>query len=84
ILRAKNAGRTEQDVSGKSPAYRFYLAWLTFPPMILLFFGRPVELILVYGALGSLFMPFLAISLLLLLNSNLVPADCRNKSVTNA
>lgn len=83
ILRAKNAGRIEQDVSGKSPAYRFYLAWLTFPPMILLFFGRPVELILVYGALGSLFMPFLAISLLLL-NSNLVPADCRNKSVTNA
>lgn len=72
-----------QYISEKEPAYRFYLAWLTFPPMILFFFGKPVELIIIYGALGALFMPFLAISLLLLLNSKAVHPEYRNKFVPN-
>lgn len=70
-------------VSETEPAYRFYLFWLTFPPMILFYFGKPVELIIIYGALGALFMPFLAISLLLLLNSNKVESEHRNKLVPN-
>jgi Mn2+/Fe2+ NRAMP family transporter len=49
--------------------YKFYVFWLTFPPMLLHFLGRPVTLIIAYGALGALFMPFLAITLLWLLNS---------------
>ncbi|WP_342742404.1 Nramp family divalent metal transporter [Paenisporosarcina indica] len=73
----------KQIVSVTEPAYRFYLAWLTFPPMILFYFGKPVELIIIYGALGSLFMPFLAISLLLLLNSKSVAQELRNKWVAN-
>lgn len=64
-------------------AYRFYLFWLTFPPMLLLFFGRPVELVIIYGALGSLFMPFLAISLMVLLNSKQVNSSLRNKWLPN-
>ncbi len=47
---------------------RGYLLWLTFPPMLLLLLDEPVGLILAYGALGALFMPFLAITLLVLLN----------------
>lgn len=63
--------------------FPFSLLWLTFPPLILLFFGRPVELVIIYGALGSLFMPFLAISLMVLLNSKQVHADLRNKWLPN-
>ncbi|WP_342599959.1 Nramp family divalent metal transporter [Psychrobacillus sp. FSL H8-0483] len=74
----------KQEVSVKDPAYRFYLCWLTFPPMILFYFGKPVELIILYGALGALFMPFLAASLLLLLNSKKVEVEARNKLVPNA
>jgi len=76
-------GPGKQIVSETEPAYRFYLAWLTFPPMILFYFGKPVELIIIYGALGSLFMPFLAISLLYLLNSKDVAQELRNKWVPN-
>lgn len=64
--------------------YRLYLAWLTFPPMLIFFFGKPVELIILYGALGALFMPFLAISLVVLLNSKRVEAEYRNKWLANA
>ncbi|KSU83902.1 divalent metal cation transporter [Fictibacillus sp. S7] len=71
-------------VSEKEPMYRLYLAWLTFPPMLIFFFGKPVELIILYGALGALFMPFLAISLVVLLNSKRVEAEYRNKWLANA
>lgn len=49
-------------------SYRFFVLWLTFPPMLLHFIGKPVGLIIAYGALGALFMPFLAVTLLYLLN----------------
>ncbi len=67
----------------RSAAFRFYLCWLTFPPLLLLFLGRPFQLVLVYGVLGSLFMPFLAITLLLLLNSDRVPEEWRSGPVSN-
>jgi len=51
--------------------------------MIMMFLGRPVWLILAYGVLGSFFMPFLAITLLWLLNSDRVPREWRNKWVSN-
>ncbi|MCV0381959.1 MAG: Nramp family divalent metal transporter [Erythrobacter sp.] len=75
-------GIPEGDHEG-SPAFRFYLCWLTFPPMLLLFAGRPFLLVIVYGAFGALFMPFLAITLLLLLNSRRVPAEARNGWLAN-
>ena len=78
----KRTGEKEE-VTTKDPAYRFYLLWLTFPPMILFYFGKPVELIILYGALGALFMPFLALSLLFLLNSKSVELESRNKWVPN-
>lgn len=63
--------------------YKAYILWLTFPPMIMLFLGQPVYLVLAYGVLGSLFMPFLAITLLWILNTDRVPAEWRNGSFTN-
>jgi Mn2+/Fe2+ NRAMP family transporter len=67
----------------KSPAYRGYMLWLTFPPMVLLFMDRPFGLIVAYGVLGSLFMPFLAGTLLVLLNSSRMPAEWRSGWVSN-
>ncbi|GAA4856402.1 Nramp family divalent metal transporter [Saccharopolyspora cebuensis] len=68
----------------KSPAYRFYLLWLTFPPMLLLFLGKPFQITIVYGVLGALFMPFLAGTLLWLLNSKtMMPAEHRSRWVSN-
>ncbi len=63
--------------------YRAYILWLTFPPMVMLFLGQPVWLILAYGVLGAFFMPFLAFTLLWLLNSDRTPREWRNKWHSN-
>ena len=67
-----------------SPAFRGYLLWLTFPPMVLLFMDRPFGLIVAYGALGALFMPFLALTLIWLLNSSRTPVEWRSHWLSNA
>lgn len=67
-----------------SPAFRGYLLWLTFPPMLLLFMDRPFGLIVAYGALGALFMPFLALTLIWLLNSPRTPVEWRSGWLSNA
>ncbi|ANY07635.1 Nramp family divalent metal transporter [Pseudonocardia sp. HH130630-07] len=77
------AGVYEAARAEKSLPFRFYLLWLTFPPMVLLLFDRPFALTLVYGVLGSFFMPFLAITLMLLLNTNLVAREGRNGWLSN-
>jgi Mn2+/Fe2+ NRAMP family transporter len=63
--------------------YRGYILWLTFPPMLLLLLDKPIALVVAYGVLGSLFMPFLAVTLLFLLNSKAVPEQWRNKAWLN-
>ncbi|GHH99420.1 Nramp family divalent metal transporter [Neobacillus kokaensis] len=71
-------------VTEKDPAYRAFLAWLTFPSMLLFIFNQPVGLVLLYAALGSLFLPFLALTLLFLLNSKQVGLEFRNRLGHNA
>lgn len=63
--------------------FRAYLLWLTFPPMILLFQGQPFRLIIIYGVLGAAFMPFLALTLVWLLNSSRTPREWRNGWLSN-
>ncbi|KFI26977.1 iron transporter [Haematobacter massiliensis] len=58
--------------------YKFYIVWLTIPPMVMLFLGQPVYLILAYGVLGALFMPFMSVTLLWILNTDRVPKQWRN------
>lgn len=58
----------EEYLSEKSVWFRTMLIWLTFPPMVLLTFDEPVLLVIIYASLGALFMPFLAITLVWLLN----------------
>jgi Mn2+/Fe2+ NRAMP family transporter len=75
--------QADEHLDERSPAFRFYLAWLTFPPIVLPFAGQPFGLVLVYAALGAFFMPFLAATLLWLLNSDRVRSEFRNKMVPN-
>ena len=81
---------TEEDIDDyerrageRSPVFRAYLVWLTFPPMALLFLDRPFQLTVTYGLLGALFMPFLAGTLLVLLNSRRMPSVDRSRWVSN-
>ncbi|MFI2346723.1 Nramp family divalent metal transporter [Streptomyces sp. NPDC019443] len=91
--RKDRAGAGEQAVTGeevasgareKSVPFRAYLLWLTFPPMILLFQGQPFRLVIIYGVLGAAFMPFLALTLVWLLNSGRTPREWRNGMLSNA
>ncbi len=81
---AGRAGAYEARVAERSRPFRAYLLWLTFPPMVLLLFDKPFALTLVYGVLGSFFMPFLAVTLLLLLNTKLVAPEGRSGWLSNA
>jgi Mn2+/Fe2+ NRAMP family transporter len=80
--RADDLSDDDAPGSHSKPA-RAYMLWLTIPPMLLLLLGRPFFLILLYGVLGSLFMPFLAITLLVLLNSTRLARQWRNRWLSN-
>jgi Mn2+/Fe2+ NRAMP family transporter len=82
-----NVASGEEVASGtheKSWPFRAYLLWLTFPPIILLFQGQPFRLIILYGVLGAAFLPFLALTLVWLLNSSRTPPEWRNGHLSNA
>ncbi|WP_282703966.1 Nramp family divalent metal transporter [Streptomyces sp. CC219B] len=72
------AGRRE-----RSWPFRAYLLWLTFPPIVLVFQGQPFRLVIIYGVLGAAFMPFLAGTLIWLLNSARTPREWRNGPLSN-
>ena len=72
----------EAYLSEKGVFFRLFLVWITFPPMLLLAFDEPVTIVIVYASLGALFMPFLAVTLLWLLNLR-VPRDYRSGLLSN-
>lgn len=81
----KIRGHTERPVEEResSWAFRAFLLWLTFPSMLLLLFDRPITLVIVYGVLGAAFMPFLAFTLMWLLNTRRTPAPWRSGIISN-
>ena len=92
-LRRLPSGHPDTRTGGRY--FRLYVLWLTFPPMLLLLLDKPVGLILAYGVLGAIFMPFLAVTLLILLNRKgsgggadhdpdaVVPTQWRNRWLSN-
>ncbi|GAA2446545.1 Nramp family divalent metal transporter [Streptomyces glaucus] len=85
--RERGALKGEEVAAGareRSWPFRAYLLWLTFPPTVLLFQGQPFRLVVLYGVLGAAFMPFLALTLIWLLNSSRTPAPWRNGPLSNA
>ena len=84
---AEEVASGEEIASGareRSWPFRAYLLWLTFPPMVLLFQGQPFRLVILYGVLGAAFLPFLALTLMWLLNSSRTPGEWRNGLLSNA
>lgn len=63
--------------------YKAYLAYLALPPLVLLIFGRPVWIIVIYTIAGAMFMPFLAGTLLWMNNRSTWLGGMRTSPVTN-
>lgn len=85
-FRSQGELKGEEVASGareRSWPFRAYLLWLTFPPIVLLLQGEPFRLIIIYGVLGAAFLPFLAGTLIWLLNSSRTPAPWRNGPLSN-
>jgi len=74
----------ERFTSQNSPAYRAFLLLLTFAPIPLILFGRPVGLVIVWVTLGAIFLPFLSLTLLYLLNSKRVAAEYRSARLSGS
>ena len=72
----------ERYLSETGVFFRAFLVWITFPPMLLFSFDEPVAIVIIYASLGAVFMPFLAITLLWLLNLR-VPREFRSGWLSN-
>ncbi|MFD4025101.1 Nramp family divalent metal transporter [Streptomyces sp. NPDC058576] len=79
----EKAGPAVAERQQRSLPFRAYLLWLTFPPMTLLWLDEPFGLVIAYGVLGAFFMPFLALTLIWLLNSSRTPGEWRNGWLSN-
>ncbi|MGW3421005.1 Nramp family divalent metal transporter [Streptomyces phaeochromogenes] len=87
VTSGEGSTSVEEVASGareRSWPFRAYLLWLTFPPIVLLFQGEPFRLIILYGVLGAAFLPFLALTLVWLLNSSRTPTEWRNGILSNS
>lgn len=82
-VRLSRKGDPVADVSRTAP-YRWYLFFLAAPPVILLYLSKPVWLVILYAAVGSLFMPFLAGTLLYMMNREDWIGRHRNRFWSNA
>jgi Mn2+/Fe2+ NRAMP family transporter len=82
ILRGERAAGGR--VSPRGRLYRGYLLFLTIPPMAIVLIGEPVWIVVAYAAVGSLFMPFLAGTLLVMNNRRSLVGGLTNGPLANA
>jgi Mn2+/Fe2+ NRAMP family transporter len=86
VRTARKAPDDEADnyLSERNVWFRGFLVWCAFPPMLLFMLDEPVLLVIIYAALGALLLPFMAGTLLYLLNSRRIESSFRNKILANA
>ncbi|MCB0722088.1 MAG: Nramp family divalent metal transporter [Ignavibacteriae bacterium] len=63
--------------------YNIFLIFLAVPPLLLLLFNRPGWIIIIYTITGSFFMPFLAITLLIMNNKKNLVGNFKNSIIIN-
>lgn len=80
-VRRRSAPATEL-ATGR--AYRGFLAYLAFPPLLTLLWGKPVTLVIIYAIAGAAFMPFLAGVLLVMNNRRAWVGELKNPPLVNA
>ena len=69
--------QAERHTSERSPAFRAFLLMMTIAPIPVILTGSPVELVNLWATMGAIFLPFLSVTLLILLNSDRVGAEYR-------
>lgn len=75
--------RNEPGALSQMRSYRWYLAYLAFPPLVLLLFERPILIVVIYSIAGAFFMPFLAALLLVMNNRRAWIGELRNPWTIN-
>ncbi len=84
LLKKNSSSKKSMEiVDMKSRYYKGYVLFCVFAPMVLLFFNKPIFLILSYSVLGAFFMPFLSLMLLIVGNEKKLKSF-RNKLYQNA
>ena len=83
VLRKVPDAQAEAYLGERSEPFRWFLVWITFPPMLLMALGEPIALVIAFTALGALFFPILALILVKLLNDPAMPRGQRNKALSN-
>ncbi len=68
----------------RTPAYRWFLAYLALPPLLLLTYQSPLAIVVMYAIAGSFFMPFLATVLLVMNNRRDWVGALKNGPVMNS
>lgn len=82
-IKNKNFNVSNHKIDTRSPRYLFFLFYLSIPPMILLFLGKPVWVVVIYSITGAFFMPFLAVLLLIMNNRVKWVEDFKNNLMIN-
>lgn len=83
VYKNKNFNISETKIDVRSPYYRFFLFYLAIPPLLLLFSGKPVWVVVIYSIIGAFFMPFLAALLLIMNNKISWVKDFKNNLLIN-
>ncbi|MBK1786000.1 Nramp family divalent metal transporter [Prauserella cavernicola] len=83
VIRKVPEEHAQRILSPSGKWFRSYLLFTTFPPMVLLVLDQPVLLVVTYSALGAVFFPFLAGTLMWFLNSRSIPDAYRNRWLGN-
>jgi Mn2+/Fe2+ NRAMP family transporter len=83
VYKNKNFTISKSKIDVRSRYYVFFLFYLAVPPLLLLFVGKPVWVVVIYSIIGAFFMPFLAALLLIMNNKVTWVADFKNNLFIN-
>jgi Mn2+/Fe2+ NRAMP family transporter len=83
VYKNKSFTISETKIDVRSPYYLFFLFYLAIPPLLLLFLGKPVWIVVIYSIIGAFFMPFLTVLLLIMNNKISWVKDLKNNLLIN-
>ena len=83
VYKTKSSSISETKIDVRSRNYLFFLFYLAIPPLVLLFFGKLVWVVVIYSIIGAFFMPFLAVLLLIMNNKIKWVEDFKNNLFVN-
>jgi len=83
VYKNKSEPISTNQVDVRSKNYLFFLFYLAIPPLLLLFFGKPVWIVVIYSITGAFFMPFIAVLLIVMNNKKKWVGDLKNNLLIN-